>query len=546
MARGRGRGLTPPSAARVLLVATGVLAFVVRIGPVVAAGMLRGAMSYDEGVHLQVAQRLLAGQLTYRDVLFVHPPGVVLAQVPIAWLGQLVGEPSALAVSRCLAAGIGALTAVLVARLLLPRGLIAAGIGGAVAALFGPAVAADRVALLEGALSLGLVVALSALAGVGRPVRTPPAGEVPVIPGASDRSRRALVVGGAALGIAAAVKVWAALDVVLLVAIVAIRHGRSAAWRWAAGSAAAVVVVVGPFALLAPGSMWRDVVTAQLHRPRPPGPSLDTLVTRVAALEPIARLGGRWLAAAAVGVMALVAAGLLVALARLALRFRTPVTRWTDPTWWFLIGAAHLAALVAAPSHYLHYDAFLTVPLALVVGVAAGSGSRRVVGRASAIGLGTVLVVVLGTLASTLPALTPGAAVSATLLDREAHGCVWVREVQFLMVADLSRQQIERGCAGQPDLFGQTMATYADPDPAAALAALDHELAHQLANSDVAFLRATDPRLDLGPLASQYLARHFVAGPTTGSVQVWRRTDPVGSALVWWAELSGALSVQVG
>lgn len=529
MARGRGGGLTPPSAARVLLVAIGVLAFVVRIGPVIAAGMLRGAMSYDEGVHLAVAQRLLAGQVTYRDVLFVHPPGMVLAQVPIAWLAQLVGEPGALGVSRCLAAGIGALTAVLVARLLLPRGLLAAGIGGAVAALFGPAVAADRVALLEGALSLGLVVALSALAALGRPGRALPAAEGPGIPTAPDRSRRALVVGGLALGLAAAVKVWAALDVVLLAAIVALRHGRSAAVRWAAWSGVAVVVVVGPFAMLAPGSMWRDVVAAQLHRPRPPGESLDALIARVAALQPIAGLAGAWSDALVAGAVALLAAGLLAAVGLVALRFRTPVTRWPDPVWWLVIGAAHLVALVLAPSHYLHYDAFLTVPIALVIGAGTGTGARRVVGRASALRLGAVLVAGLVTLASTLPALSPGAGVSTAVLDREAHGCVWAREVQFLMVADLSRQQIERGCPGQPDLFGLAMATHAAPDPVAALAALDTEIAQQLAHSDVAFLRASEPRRGLGPVARRYLAHHFVAGPTTGSVQVWRRTDPVGS-----------------
>jgi len=494
MARGRRGGLTPASAARVLLVATGLLAFVVRIGPVVQAGLLRGAMSYDEGVHLQVAQRLLAGQVTYRDVLFVHPPGVVLAQVPIAWLGQLVGEPSALAVSRCLAMGMGAATAVLVARLLLPRGLAAAGVGGAVAAMFGPAVAADRVALLEGALSLGLVLALTALAALGR---TSPL---------SERSRRALVLGGVAIGLAASVKVWALLDVGLLVAIVALRHGRSAAWRWAAGSAAALVVVVGPFALLAPGSMWHDVVAAQLHRPRALGGLLRTLV---------------------IGVVAAVVVGLLVALAR---RVRTPPSAWSDAVWWLVIGAVHLVALLVAPSHYIHYDAFLMVPLALCLGAAVGPRARQVVGRASVVRRGALAAAVLVTLVATLPPLTPGAAVSAKVLADEAQGCVWVREVQFLIVADLSRQQIERGCAGQPDLFGLTMATYAEPDPAAARAALDSELARQLAQSDVAFLRVTEPRRDLGPVARRYLRRHFVAGPTTGSVQVWHRTDPVASA----------------
>ena len=75
------------------------------------------------------------------------------------------------------------------------------------------------------------------------------------------------------------------------------------------------------------------------------------------------------------------------------------------------------------------------------------------------------------------------------------------------------------------------MATYSEPDPTAALAALDRTLAQQLARSDVAFLLAEDPRRDLGPVARWYLARHFVVGPTTGSVQVWRRIDPVGSPL---------------
>jgi hypothetical protein len=513
----------------VLLVATGVLAFVVRIGPVIAEGMLRGAMSYDEGVHLAVAQRLLAGQVTYRDVLFVHPPGVVLAQVPIAWLGRLVGEPSALAVSRCLVAGIGALTAVLVARLLLSRGLLAAGMGGVVAALFGPAVAADRVALLEPALSLGLVVALSALAALGRPASTLPTPTGAGAAGAPDRARRALAVGGLALGLAVSIKIWAVLDVVLIVAIVALRHGRSAALRWTAWSAAAAVVVVGPFAMLAPGSMWRDVVSAQLHRPRPPGESLDALVARVAALEPLAGLAVAWSDALVAGAVALLAAGVLAAVGLVALRFRTPVTRWPDPLWWLVIGAAHLVALVLAPSHYLHYDAFLTVPIALAVGAGTAWGARRVVGTASALRLGGVLVVLVVTLASTLPALSPGAGVSREVLDREAVGCVWVREVQFLMVADLSWRQIERGCPGQPDLFGLTMATHAARDPAAALAALDAEIAQQLAQSDVAFLRVSEPRRDLGPVARRYLADHFVPGPTTGSVRVWRRTDPVGS-----------------
>lgn len=517
MARGRGPGLTARPAgptARVLLVVTGVLALVVRLGPVIAAGALRGAMSYDEGVHLQVAQRLLAGQLPYRDVLFVHPPGVVLAQVPIAWLGRLVGEPDALAVSRCLVAVIGALTAVLVARLLLPRGLLAAGAGGLVAALFSPAVASERVALLEPALSLGLVVALSALAALGRPgalvLRGPGAASPgrPAPAGAAGLSRRALGVGGLALGLAAAVKVWAVIDVVLVVAIVTLRHGRSAAWRWLAWSAVALVVVAGPFAVLAPGAMWRDVVTAQLHRPRQTGFSG-------------AQIGG---------LVALVAAAVLVLVAwrRTRLRSWRRIPALPDPAWWLVIGVVHAAALLAAPSHYLHYNAFLTVPAALCLGAGMAWAAGRVTGRTSAVGLGAVLAGLVATLVLMLPAVTPGARVSMTVLDREATGCVWVRDVQFLMVADLSGRQIEQGCPGQPDLFGLTMATDSAPDPAAALASLDVRVAGQLAASGAAFLRASEPLVDLGPVARAYLLGHFTPGPTTGSVQVWRRSFPLG------------------
>jgi hypothetical protein len=507
MARGRGRGLTPRSAARLLLVATGVLAFAVRLGPVIAAGALRGAMSYDEGVHLAVAQRLLAEQLPYRDVLFVHPPGVVLAQVPIALIGRFAGEPDALAVSRCVVALIGTLTAVLVARLLLPRGLLAAGVGGVVAALFSPAVASDRVALLEPALSLGLVVAVSALAALGGPRARALGG--PVLAGGPARlSRRALAVGGLALGLAASVKIWAVLDVVLLVAIVALRHGRSAAWRWAAWTCAAVVVVVGPFAVLTPGAMWHDVVSAQLHR------------SRTAA----------WSGAQVLGVVVLVAAVVLLAFALRHARVRSAmrVSGWPDPAWWLVIGAAHAAALLGAPSHYLHYNAFLTVPLALCLGAGAGWWSRRAAGRVSGTGLGTVLVTLVVTLAFMLPALTPGARVSRAVLDHEANGCVWAHDAEFLMVADLSRSQIERGCPGQPDLFGLRMATSSAPDPTAALTALDARTAGQLAASGTAFLLAADPFQDLGPIAQHYLVGHFTPGQTTGSIQVWRRSFPVG------------------
>ena len=57
--------------------------------------------NYDDGVHFAAALGLVNGLLPYRDFLLLHPPGVVLALAPFAALSWLIGEPDAMAVSRC-------------------------------------------------------------------------------------------------------------------------------------------------------------------------------------------------------------------------------------------------------------------------------------------------------------------------------------------------------------------------------------------------------------------------------------------------------------
>ena len=54
----------------------GLVALLVRLVPVLATGALRGVQGYDDGVHLAIAQRLIAGIVPYRDEIFLHPPGM--------------------------------------------------------------------------------------------------------------------------------------------------------------------------------------------------------------------------------------------------------------------------------------------------------------------------------------------------------------------------------------------------------------------------------------------------------------------------------------
>jgi hypothetical protein len=79
-------------------------------------------------------------------------------------------------------------------------------------------------------------------------------------------STRRLIWGGVAFGFAGAIKVWAILPVLVIVALIlAARQPRRAA-GYAAGVVAGFAVPVLPFAALAPGTFYRSVIVAQLVR----------------------------------------------------------------------------------------------------------------------------------------------------------------------------------------------------------------------------------------------------------------------------------------
>jgi hypothetical protein len=77
---------------------------------------------------------------------------------------------------------------------------------------------------------------------------------VPGVPGFSP------VGAGLALGIASAMKATAWPALVVVFAMLYVRDGRAVAWRFTAVALAVVAVIVGPFAVLRPGSLVKNTI----------------------------------------------------------------------------------------------------------------------------------------------------------------------------------------------------------------------------------------------------------------------------------------------
>ncbi|MGN6302110.1 MAG: glycosyltransferase 87 family protein, partial [Angustibacter sp.] len=362
------------AATRTRLVVAGVVvvAFAARLQMVLRGAGLEGLHGYDDGVYYAAASSLVNGRVPYRDFVLLHPPGVVLLLSPFALLGRLTSDHVGFAAARVAFMLLGAVNAgavaALGARSRRPAATVAAVAGGLFAALWFSSIYASRTTLLETPASTLLLVALLLL---WRRTRTP--------------GRWAQLAAGAALGGAAAVKIWGVVPLLVVVAWQLRTAGRWAAGRVLGGAAAAVVVVCLGFFVLDPAAMTRLVLLDQLHRPLT-SPSPLTRALDASSLTwnlPHVHLDGTRVA---LGVVALAAVALVV-LAVVAWRqdARLPV----------VLLAACAAVLVLSPSYFTHYGELLTPPAALVTGAAAAAVATWLRDRARADRLAVLAVVPL-------------------------------------------------------------------------------------------------------------------------------------------------------
>jgi alpha-1,2-mannosyltransferase len=415
---------------RVVLLLLG-LAFAARIVPVLRGGGLNGLLGYDDGVYFGAADSLLSGRLPYRDFLLLHPPGVLLVLSPFAGLARLVGDPSGLAVARLAFMVVGAVNAVLVFRVASRAGRVAGVAAGVLYAVWPPAAYAERTALLEPLVNLGLLGAAVLL------------GDVRAV------TRRRLLAAGAVLGLAVAVKLWAGLAVLVFAVWLLRRRGVHAAAVFVAAGAAAAALVCLPFFVAAPGTMLRMVVLDQLGRPN----------NAVATGARLAGVLGRSAASSTAPGSAAVALAVLmqaVALAAAVGVYRAcPALR----VWVVLLGA-QVSLLLAGPAYYDHYATFAAPALTIVLGAAAGLALSAVKGRVPRLmpAVTCVAAVALAAVAVAGLAQPQGRAVPGAQVHRlvASVGCVRADSVAALAEANVLSRDLDRGCPVTVDVTGLT------------------------------------------------------------------------------------------
>ena len=406
--------------------AVAVLAFVVRLSPVLHGGGLGSFGRYDDGVYYAAADSLTFGRVPYRQFVLLHPPGIMLVLAPFALLGRLTSDATGMTVARLAFMAIGALNTVLVARLARRWGLAAAVIAATLYAVWQPAVYSEESTLLEPLGSTALLLALLLLLRTDR-----------------EASRRDQLVAGAVLGAAVTLKIWYVAPWLTICAWQLLeRRPRAAARLLAAGAAAAAVFVL-PFAIPAGTRMYDMAVRDQLLRPVGSAP-------RLGRLSSIFGIRGFVVGHSTIGLLTALVM-IVVAVAALACM--------TDRAARLLVAvlACNLLVLVASPSYFGHYAHLVAAPAALVLGV----GLARLAMHAHwphAVRLVTGLALVVCAYSAARVATTPqGHPVSGTLLAAAAPpGCVAADSDELLIEMNRLSADLGAGCRVLVDVSGIT------------------------------------------------------------------------------------------
>lgn len=323
-------------ASRLAIGAAAILALMLRVA---GLGGVESAVTaptgYDDGVYYSASALTVRGSVPYRDFVFVHPPGIILALSPIAWVGA---ADAGFAASRYLSAFIGVANSVLAGAV---AAQIAGGLAGGVAAflyaIYPDAVIAERSPYLEPLLNLFCL--LSALLWL----RNDDAGQ----------ARRSWF-AGLLTGAGCAVKLWGGSWVLAAIASPPRSNGGKHGLRLAAGGIAAGLLLVGPFLVLAPRQLFDQVLGFQLSRP-PDG--VGSLAER---LDQIFRSGH--------GATSLLAAvGVLMTIGAVSTKRRTS----RGERYFAVAHLMTLAGFVASSSYWSSYNAHLAAGQTVLAGLAA-------------------------------------------------------------------------------------------------------------------------------------------------------------------------------
>jgi hypothetical protein len=325
----------------VIIAVTAVLAAAITAYQLTRPGYLFG-ITPDISAWLGGSIRLVHGALPYRDFDLVQPPGFTLLASPVAFLSEWIGTRDALAVLRLFTPLLSAGSVLLIGLVIRHRGRAATIVACGVMAFYPPEVYALHSGLLESVVDFFCVAAL-ALVFDGDGL---------------SRSRRRLVLGGVAFGIACCVKAPAVVPV-LVVAALCLPQIRQRLVPFLGGAIAGFGIPTLPFFLLAPGAFFRDVISPLTSIPNP---NRVPLVSRLSTITGTSALGGGDRVAVLATVLIVV-----IVIAAFVLPRRRPA-----PLEWLAVGAAALGAVAQlGPSYYFtNYAAFMAPFIALLLAIA--------------------------------------------------------------------------------------------------------------------------------------------------------------------------------
>jgi hypothetical protein len=226
------------------------LAATLRVVIPAADGTLTQAIGFDDSVYFFASQHLWMGSLPYRDFLFIHPPGILVALSPFAWLAAVVPDSVAMTVATIAFGLLGAGAAAMVAMLLMRYGRLSAVAGGGTYSVWSAAVWSDTAPLQAPLVSTAVLGALVLLTRT----RTPHP-----------------IVAGLLLGFGMTVKMWAVVPVAVFAVLLLVRHGKVVAAKFAGAAAAMTIAICMPFFVLAPADMFHAVIGVPTGRPRAQG-----------------------------------------------------------------------------------------------------------------------------------------------------------------------------------------------------------------------------------------------------------------------------------
>jgi len=432
-----GYRLTPPGLAMVLAT---TLALALRLFTLTRPGFLTGVSEYDDGVYLGAAIRLTQGALPYRDYAFVQPPGMLLLLTPAALLARLTTTATALAFARVLTVLASTACVPLAGNLVRYRGALVTGVTCGILAVYPDDIAAAHTLLLEPWMNLCCLLAANAAfrrGKIARPAR--------------------LAWAGVALGVAGAVKFWAVVPAVVLLAVCLLVAGQRSrrAGAYLAGLAAGFVLPVAPFALAAPAAFVRSTLLDQASRVGTVIPLSLRLAHLTGLIDVMTTNGKLSLQAGSHSIFAnSVAAGLSTAsagwvpfavaaigVAAIAAGYGASPRRPSHLEWFSLVTLVLATVLILSYSAFFyHYPAFVAPWLALTAGGAAAGliqslagsqRSRRVLMAAFAVVIACIAAVQVAEVATA--SVTSSAAIGRLIPE---GACVVTDETSVVMSAD--------------------------------------------------------------------------------------------------------------